>query len=60
MESKSPIVHYEHGQDKSHISADNQSNNSNESECEFKIAKPVVKKTSSIKKNVVASHHQSV
>lgn len=59
MESKSPIVHYD-GQEKSHISADNQSNNSNESECEFKIAKHLNKKTSNIKKNVVPSHHQSV
>jgi hypothetical protein len=59
MEIKSPIVHYD-GQEKVNISADNQSNNSNESECEFKIAKHPIKKASSIKKNVLPGHHQSV
>ena len=47
MIENNPIIHYDH-QDRTQFSIDNQSNQSNESESEFKIVKPIVKKTSNI------------
>lgn len=53
-----PIVYYE--QPMAQTQMENQSVTSNESECDFHMAKPVVRKTSNIRKNAHQPHHQSM
>jgi len=55
-----PIIYYEQPPDKSPLSADNKSNQSDQSECEFKQARPPIKKNSNIKKNTQPAFHQSI
>lgn len=60
MVDNPPIVYYEQQPDKSQVSADNQSNQSDQSECEFKVQRPPLKKNSNIKKNIHSAFHQSI